>query len=292
MLALVIQISFITPVQAIGDPYAYCNKVTLTVGSKTAYVNGRPKIMKTAPYIKSGKMIVPLRYVAGYLDAAVTYDSFMKGRTDVETGDGMIIEFLAGDKSYYVGDLSRRIDTHANAGWVQHTMDPPPVIKKDNLMYVPLRYLAEGIGASITYDSKSKSVTIRRIDTKDWKEYREIYTGTVIKYPHDWNIESQAFSLDIYKNGTEFIFEYESAKTPQDIISFNKSVELKRGWSVYREAPTYITFTKKNYDKQLIKIISTRKLPGGCLVYTVNTDSKASEWNLLIIDKMTPGKGI
>ncbi len=282
---------YIIPVYAVGDPYEYCNKVVMTVGSKTAYVNGKPKVMKAAPYIESGRVIVPLRDAAEFLDASVTWDGFMNGRTDVEAEDGMIVEFQAGDKRCYYGNLSQRKDTHANAGWVMQVMDKAPVIKKDNLMYVPIRYLVEGLGASLSYDEKTKTVVIKRIDTYGWREYTEVYTGTKIKYPYDWFVESEAFSLDIYKNGTEFIFTYED-RYPIEVISSNRRELLRQGWKVYRETSTKITLTKKYYDQQLTKIISTRKLKGGSLVYKVNTNSEASEWNLLIIDKIIPGTGI
>ncbi|HWI55300.1 MAG TPA: hypothetical protein VNT57_06385, partial [Desulfobacteria bacterium] len=112
-----------------------------------------------------------------------------------------------------------------------------------------------------------------------------------IKYPYDWNVESEGFGLDIYKNGTEFKFAYED-RTPLVVLSSNKEKQLKQGWKVYRETPTYVTLTKNYYNQQLIKIISTRKYMSGSLVYEVNTNSEASEWDLLIIDKITPGKGI
>ncbi|HWI55101.1 MAG TPA: stalk domain-containing protein, partial [Desulfobacteria bacterium] len=137
---------YVVPAYADGDPYEYCNRVVLNIGSKTAYVNGVPKLMTTAPYLESGRVIVPLRYVAEFMDATVTWDGFLKGRTDVEAGDGMIVEFLAGDKRCYYGDLNRRKDTHANAGWEMQVMDRAPVIKKDNLMYVPIRYVVEPLG--------------------------------------------------------------------------------------------------------------------------------------------------
>lgn len=285
--------SFAGLTYAEGYPYEYCKTIKLTIGSKTAYVNGKPVVMNTIspPYMNSGRFIIPLRFVSECLNASVTWDGFMKGRTDVQTQDGMIVEYKAGDKRYYVGDLNNRIDTHANAGWKMYLMDPAPVQKKDDRMYVPVRFYADAIGASLSYDPKTRSVVIKRIDTKGWKEYTEIYSGAKIKYPYDWNIESEAFTLDIYKNGTDFKFTYED-KTPLEVLSFSKDQLLNQGWKIYRETATYMTFTKKYYNKQLTKIISTRKLIGGCLVYTVNTSSDASEWNLMIIDKMTPGKGI
>lgn len=281
------------PVGAVGDPYEYCNYIKLQVGSKTAYINGKPKQMNTAsaPYFKSGRVVVPLRFVAEALDASVTWDRFLKGRTDVETGDGIIVEFLAGDKTIYVGDLNYRKDTHANAGWVKRVMDLAPVMKKDDRMYVPVRSLADAIGASLSYDARTKTVTLKRVDAKKWKEYTEPDTGTKIKFPHDWIINQEGSILDIFKNGTGFTFSYES-RTAEEIFHTEKERHLGNDWKVTSETGTYLRMSRKFEGKETVRIISVRRLSGGCLIFAVESQPWASEWNTMIIDKITPGPGI
>jgi len=48
--------------------------VKLTIGSKTAEVNGRRKSMDTVPVIKQDRTMVPLRYVGEFLGASVDWD--------------------------------------------------------------------------------------------------------------------------------------------------------------------------------------------------------------------------
>lgn len=48
--------------------------VTLTIGQKTALVNGEQKIMDTTPVIKNSRTMLPLRYVGEYLGAQVEWD--------------------------------------------------------------------------------------------------------------------------------------------------------------------------------------------------------------------------
>lgn len=281
------------PAGAIGDPYEYCNSITLKVGSKTAYINGKPKRMNTvsAPYIKSDRVVVPLRFVAEALDASVTWDRFLKGRTDVETGDGIIVEFLARDKAIYIGDLNHRKDTHANAGWVKRVMYLAPVIKKDDRMYVPVRPLADAIGASLKYDARTKTITLKRVDAKKWKEYTEPNTGTKIKFPHDWKINQEGSTLDIFKNGTSLVFSYES-RSPREIFDTEKEQHLRKQWKVTRETGTYLRMSRKVNGYEVVRIVSVRKLRGGCLIFAVESQPWASEWNMMIIDKITPGSGI
>lgn len=282
----------VPPAGAIGDPYEYCNSIKLQVGSKTAYINGKPRLMNTqsAPYIASGRVVIPLRFVAEALDASVTWDGFLKGRTDVETGDGIIVEFLAGDKTIYIGDLNHRKDTHANPGWVRRVMDLAPVMKKDDYMYVPVRSFADAIGASLSYDAKTKTVTLKRVDSKKWKEYTEPNTGTKIKFPNDWKINQKDSVLDIYSNGTNVIFSYETG-TPQEILHRHKEQLLEKDWKVY-ETETFLKMSGEYQGNEIVRIVSLRKLAEGCLVFVVKSQAGASDWNMMIVDKITPGPGI
>lgn len=283
----------VPPSGAIGDTYEYCNSIKLQVGSKTAYINGKPKQMNTvsAPYLQSGRVVIPLRFVAEALDASVTWDRFLNGRTDLETGDGIIVEFLAGDKTIYIGDLNHRKDTHANPGWVKKVMDLAPVMKSDDYMYVPVRPLADAIGAALSYDAKTKTVTLKRVDAKEWKEYTEPNTGTKIKYPHDWIVDQEGSILDIFKNGTSFVFSYES-RTPGEIFDTEKEQHLRKDWKVTYETGTYLRMSRKFEGNETVRIISVRKLSGGSLKFAVESQPWAPEWNMMIVDKITPEPGI
>lgn len=50
-------------------------KVTITIGSKTAYVNGQKKELLAAPYVKNGRTMVPTRFVSEQLGETVEWDS-------------------------------------------------------------------------------------------------------------------------------------------------------------------------------------------------------------------------
>lgn len=50
------------------------SKIRLTVGSKTAVVNGKAKALEVAPQVRNGTTMVPLRMILETLNAAVTWD--------------------------------------------------------------------------------------------------------------------------------------------------------------------------------------------------------------------------
>lgn len=49
--------------------------IVMTVGSKTAYVNGKAVEMDVAPYITSGRTLIPARYVAEFFGQKVGWDA-------------------------------------------------------------------------------------------------------------------------------------------------------------------------------------------------------------------------
>ncbi len=48
--------------------------VILTIGDEVAYVNGEPKAMDTVPVLKNDRTMVPIRFVAEFLQATVDWD--------------------------------------------------------------------------------------------------------------------------------------------------------------------------------------------------------------------------
>jgi hypothetical protein len=53
-------------------------KVTITIGSKTAYVNGQKKELLVAPYPTKGRTMVPTRFVSEQLGETVEWDSLSR----------------------------------------------------------------------------------------------------------------------------------------------------------------------------------------------------------------------
>jgi len=53
-------------------------KVTITIGSKTAYVNGQKKELLVAPYATKGRTMVPTRFVSEQLGETVEWDSLSR----------------------------------------------------------------------------------------------------------------------------------------------------------------------------------------------------------------------
>jgi len=142
--ATVVVANVITP--APGDTKAE-SVVTFTIDSNMYTVGDAQKMMDVAPYIKSGRTYLPIRYVADALgvisdniiwnDASQTV-TIMKGERVVQLKIGSTILKVQGT------DL---------------TMDVAPEIKDGRTM-LPVRFVGQALGATIGYDEATQTVTI------------------------------------------------------------------------------------------------------------------------------------
>jgi hypothetical protein len=142
--ATVVVANVITP--APGDTKAE-SKVTFTIDSNMYTVGDAQKMMDVAPYIKSGRTYLPIRYVADALgvindnimwnDASQTV-TIMKGERVIQLKIGSPVMKVQG---------------------TDVTMDVAPEIKDGRTM-LPVRFVGQALGATIGYDEATQTVTI------------------------------------------------------------------------------------------------------------------------------------
>ncbi|MGG1611595.1 copper amine oxidase N-terminal domain-containing protein [Paenibacillus phoenicis] len=97
---------------------------------------------------KNGTSFVQLRYLAEQLDAEVKWTP--------GSGQIVVIDDLTGKEIVLkVGSKQATVD-----GKVV-TLSQPAFVHKDGLTYVPLRFLAEGLGASVDFDADGWITIVR-----------------------------------------------------------------------------------------------------------------------------------
>jgi hypothetical protein len=116
--------------------------------------NGAKGLMDTAPYIdrSSGRVLVPLRYLANALGERIVWDAATQTVTVIgyaaPSGDSMTVSMVIGS-------------TALDANGQTQTMDQAPVIR-DGRTYLPARYVAEAFGDNVSWDAASQTVTVSR----------------------------------------------------------------------------------------------------------------------------------
>jgi len=124
------------------------------------FVNGMHPVFDQPPVIKEGRVLVPVRAVTTALGAAVDYDSETKTVTIVKEGITVILKL--GDLTATVNGEPLELDV--------------PAASVNARTVVPLRFIAEALGATVSYDQESGTVNIED-ENEDENENEE--EGTI-----------------------------------------------------------------------------------------------------------------
>ena len=122
--------------------------IRLTVGSKTADVDGKPVGMPAAPYIKWDRLLVPVRAVSDALGCTVTWDA-TSGTATIASEEG-VLALTAHSPGLQV-----------NGKPVE--MDAAPEIVGSGTMMIPVRYIAEALHCKVAWDASTRTATITAI---------------------------------------------------------------------------------------------------------------------------------
>ena len=108
----------------------------------TVIVNGAQMNFDQPPIEQGGRVYVPLRGVFEQLGASVVYQN----GTINATGDGRTIQLHIGSNQAEVNGQSQ-------------TLDSPPFVQGSRTL-VPLRFVAQALGASVDWNNNTSTVTI------------------------------------------------------------------------------------------------------------------------------------
>jgi hypothetical protein len=133
----------------------------------TVYLNGSPLSFPDAqPQINSNRTYVPIRQTAEYLGLNIDWNS--KTETLTFTRDGMTIAHTMRSSIVYVNGEAKTFDT--------------PSINKNNRTLMPVRMLAESIGAEVEWNNATRSVLITTADNADSTSVQALTASeTVVK---------------------------------------------------------------------------------------------------------------
>ncbi len=124
--------------------------VTLTIGRPEADVRGRKTALEAAPYIATGRAMVPVRLIAEALGAKVEW---VAARRAVVVRDGdRTVELIIGQRTGQVraGGSPRTVSLEAPAAIVA------------GRTFVPVRFVSEALGYKVVWNAGTRSVVISR----------------------------------------------------------------------------------------------------------------------------------
>ncbi|ALS26076.1 copper amine oxidase [Paenibacillus sp. 32O-W] len=119
--------------------------IKMTLGSKTATVDGKPVSIGAAPFAEKGVTYLPLRFVADAMGGTVNWNQKEK-RVTVLRGD-KLLEMVVGSKEFLLNGVRK-------AGAVE------PMVRSGYTL-VPIRLVSEQLGLEVKWDQKTKQITVQ-----------------------------------------------------------------------------------------------------------------------------------
>lgn len=122
----------------------------LHINSKDVEIDGSIKTMDTAPMLKNGSTFVPVRFIAEEMDCTVKYwkDGFGAYVNITDNNTGKKVDMTIGMRVAYVRGQ-------------EYVLNEPPFVENGRT-FLPLRGCAEMLDCKVTYESKTKKITITR----------------------------------------------------------------------------------------------------------------------------------
>ncbi len=124
--------------------------IKLAIGNTSYYVNGAQKAMDTAPFIREGRTLLPIRFITESIGANTAWNN--DERKVTITLNEKTIELWIGQNYARVNGENKSIDP-ANT-------TVTPIIVEPGRTMLPLRFISENLGAKVDWDSASREVTV------------------------------------------------------------------------------------------------------------------------------------
>lgn len=157
-----------SPAMASSPDFDYVKLVDLTINEKAATVNGTSTSLDQPAFVKSGRTLVPFRFLAESLGAQVTWD----GATSTAglTLKDKAVKVTLGSKNAYINGQLTTLDV--------------PAESVGGRTFIPLRFVSEALGAKVDYDAQSQGIKVALVDTTGWASVD--FSGKEILYPSEW----------------------------------------------------------------------------------------------------------
>ncbi|NPV73196.1 MAG: copper amine oxidase N-terminal domain-containing protein [Pelotomaculum sp.] len=118
------------------------------IGETSYTLNGVVKTMDVAPYIKNDRTYLPVRFVAnaaGVADANIMWNDAEQSVILIK-GD-RVVKMVIGSNTMYINGVA-------------FTMDVAPEIVDPGRTMLPVRWVAQALGCTVTWDEATQSVTV------------------------------------------------------------------------------------------------------------------------------------
>ncbi len=129
--------------------------IVLTIGDVNAIVNGETVTNDVAPKIVNDRTMLPIRFVAENLGAKVYWDEYLQRVSIKSRKTDISVEI-----SKKTAEVTEKIAVY-NQKTEDVELDSPAFVENDRT-YLPLRFVAEKLGADVQWDDATQTITITK----------------------------------------------------------------------------------------------------------------------------------
>jgi hypothetical protein len=119
--------------------------IILTVGSKVGLIDGTEYSLDAAPFLTAGRTLLPLRFIGEAFGVDFFWDE--RAKTVIYPSPRGQVALIVGQKSVIMGGQQATLDVAAKI--------------TAGRTFVPLRFIAESLGAEVIWHPETKKVEIR-----------------------------------------------------------------------------------------------------------------------------------
>ncbi len=226
--------------------------VSIAQAETKVVLDGKKLTFDAPPIVEDGRTLVPLRVIFEALGASVQWDPVLESVTATK-GNTVIKLFIQGQA--YKNDVLVNLDV--------------PTKLVNGRTMVPLRFVSETFGASVSWDAAAETVTITSAPTQPKQDSKDIYKDFLtyentkydlrVKYPKDWIKKENNMGFLVTFLSTK---ENESDTSAENVII---NVQDLTGQSVTLEDITNATllFSKKYFNDFKLIESETTTISGG-----------------------------
>jgi hypothetical protein len=203
-------------------------EISFKIGDDTLLVNGSPVTVET-PYVAGeGTTLVPLRVITEAFGASVTW---------VNETQEIILDYPDVSVTLQIDSTKAQVNSH------EETLSVAPTLSENGVTMVPLRFLSETFGATVSYDNETSAITVVKESgeesgeeisaIRDYSTYAYIgdsYYGWMMSTPSSMMMSDRGF------DGRRTLFTDENSnKILISVIDVDPSITTDKDFSLTKE---------------------------------------------------------
>jgi len=214
-------------------------EISFCVGDETLMINGEPVVVEKPYVVGAGVTLVPLRVITEAFGAEVLWEGETKTITLKYPDVNIVLQI-----ENPVAEINGRAEELLAA----------PELTPNGFTVVPLRFISENFGATVSYDETTKRITVVKekvvtgstVEGSIESEYiGDSYFGWSMKNPKDMSMQERSF------DGRTTIFAYDDNNfIDMAVLPVSDDYDFEKDFNEFKQGAKGMTLVKADKDAE------------------------------------------